>query len=164
MRINGIGVSLRILSHVFAQNSHFSLDPTKNAYERVGKAQLGHSALLRQAECAFGHVRFVHVVHLLRVYVNFDVSWLEGECVLSGCVNFQLKEWQQQMQEKLKAHQMQQLQQLLEEQQRLLGLVYISEPGSAGTVTFSPHPPPVPRLFLSICTVSEHNLYLETRD
>ncbi|KAJ8282201.1 hypothetical protein COCON_G00047200 [Conger conger] len=44
----------------------------------------------------------------------------------------QLKEWQQQMQEKLKAQQMQQLQQLLEEQQRLLGLVYDSQRASAG--------------------------------
>ncbi|XP_064183923.1 centromere protein J [Anguilla rostrata] len=44
----------------------------------------------------------------------------------------QLKEWQQQMQEKLKAHQMQQLQELLEEQQRLLGLVYVSQQASAG--------------------------------
>ncbi|KAJ8352609.1 hypothetical protein SKAU_G00240850 [Synaphobranchus kaupii] len=39
----------------------------------------------------------------------------------------QLKEWQQQMQEKLKAHQMEQLQQLLEEQQKLMGFVYVSQ-------------------------------------
>ncbi|KAG7463611.1 hypothetical protein MATL_G00178480 [Megalops atlanticus] len=43
----------------------------------------------------------------------------------------QLKEWQKHMQEKLKAQQMEQLQQLLEEQQRLMGLVQVAQQASA---------------------------------
>ncbi|KAJ8407110.1 hypothetical protein AAFF_G00287860 [Aldrovandia affinis] len=43
----------------------------------------------------------------------------------------QLKQWQQHMQEKLKAHQMEQLQQLLEEQQKLLCLVHVTQQAGA---------------------------------
>ncbi|KAG9330402.1 hypothetical protein JZ751_025523 [Albula glossodonta] len=49
----------------------------------------------------------------------------------------ELRAWQQQVQEKLKAHQMEQLQQLLEEQQRLLGLVHITHQASAGDAEVS---------------------------
>lgn len=45
---------------------------------------------------------------------------------------FQLRQWQQHMQEQLKAHQLEELVSLQEEQQRLLGMVHVAQQDGAG--------------------------------
>lgn len=55
--------------------------------------------------------------------------------VLMGtvCAVLQLRQWQQHMQEQLKAHQLEELVRLQEEQQRLLGMVHVAQQDGAGT-------------------------------
>lgn len=60
--------------------------------------------------------------------------------VLMGtvCAVLQLRQWQQHMQEQLKAHQLEELVSLQEEQQRLLGMAHVAQQDGAGTEKHTP--------------------------
>ena len=65
------------------------------------------------------HQDTLHHKHNSVIYMtNLKIIW---------CVFSQLRKWQQHMQEQLKAHQLEELLRLQEEQQRLLGMMNGSE-------------------------------------